>query len=62
MDLLNEYFTKNNLIDEINIIITSTNDNICEKAAASGYVNLLKYAHESGCLIYDKTSKKSLIF
>ena len=45
MDILNEYFTSNHLIDEIRVIITSTDENICVKAATKGYVNCLKYTY-----------------
>jgi hypothetical protein len=37
MDILNEYFTNNHLIDEIQLIIISTNRNICYIAAKYGY-------------------------
>jgi hypothetical protein len=62
MDILNEKFTNNNLLDDILIIITSTNDNICVKAACEGNVNLLKYSHENGCVLYEETSKIATIY
>jgi len=49
MDVLNEHFTSNHLIDEIQVIITSTDENICENITKEGSVNLLIYAHENGC-------------
>ena len=49
IDVLVLHFTKNHLIDEIKIIITSTDENVCENAAKEGCLNLLKYAHKNGC-------------
>jgi hypothetical protein len=49
MDVLNEHFTNNDLIDEIEIIsFSSINslENICNRAAYCGYLDILKYAHE----------------
>jgi hypothetical protein len=48
IDVLNEHFTNNHLIDEIQLVITSNDNIICYNAIKSGSVNCLKYAHKNG--------------
>ena len=62
IDLLNDQFQMNDLIKQINIIIETPNDEICDKsaeygykwdesttynAAKNGHLECLKYAHEN---------------
>ena len=48
IDLLNDQFPMNDLIKQIHIIINTTNDKLCDKAAKNGLLDLLKYAHGNG--------------
>ena len=47
MDLLNDQFPMNDLINQIKIIIDTTNYNICYIAAKNNFLTLLKYAHKN---------------
>ena len=53
IDLLNDQFQMNDLIKQINIIIETPNDKICSYFSSIGNLELLKYAHENGCSLYD---------
>lgn len=46
--IINEEISKIlHLIEEICVIVTSTDENICENASERGYLNLLMYAHKN---------------
>jgi len=49
MDLLNDQFLINPLVDEIKIIINTPNDELCGKFSSIGNLSLLKFVHENGC-------------
>ena len=60
MDILNDLFPMNYLINEIKIIIKS--ENICSDLASEGFINALKYAHENGCPWYNHGYGYTLYF
>jgi len=58
--LVNEEISKIlHLIDEMCVIITSTDENICENAASFGYLNLLIYAHKNSYIWNKKTCENA---
>ena len=46
---INFIINHKHLINEFDIIINSTNDNICVNVAGKGYLSCLKWAHGNGC-------------
>ena len=55
INLLNDQFPMNPLINEINEIIYTPNDKLCGKFSSIGYLLLLKFAHENGCVWNEST-------
>jgi len=57
MNLLNKYFPNLDiLIKNIQIIVSSTESNICDKAANYNSLEILKYACEKGCNLMSSVS------
>lgn len=59
MDLLNDLFHMNNLINEIKIIINTPYNKLCSYFSSIGNLELLKYYHENGCELYKDTCSEA---
>jgi len=55
INLLNDQFPMNSLVDEIIIIICTSNNKLCEKFSSIGHLLLLTFAHENGCRWNERT-------
>ena len=55
MDLLNDLFTMNNLINEIKTIIETPDNKLCSYFASVRHLYCLKYAYENRCVWYSDT-------
>jgi len=49
INLLNDQFPINDLINEIKIITEIPDEKLCANFAFNGHLELLKYTHENGC-------------